>query len=139
MFANGRDGVDGTFEAVEDVAGSRRDDLEALIVVIAADFTSGHAVLPRDHLCAPSALEVCSNCQMYRARAAVWATIVHGITLMDNKDFKKHLQDLVHGHHHPEEHDWAADSNVRKTDEPVKTHGGKSPRSVVRKSKGRAK
>ncbi len=34
---------------------------------------------------------------------------------MDEKDFKKHLQDLVHGHHHPEEHDWAPDSNVRKT------------------------
>ena len=25
---------------------------------------------------------------------------------MDEKDFKKHLQDLAHGHHHPEEHDW---------------------------------
>jgi hypothetical protein len=26
---------------------------------------------------------------------------------MDEKDFKKHLKDLAHGHHHPEEHDWA--------------------------------
>lgn len=25
---------------------------------------------------------------------------------MDEKDFKKHLKDLAHGHHHPEEHDW---------------------------------
>jgi hypothetical protein len=25
---------------------------------------------------------------------------------MDEKTFKKHLHDLVHGHHHPEEHDW---------------------------------
>ena len=25
---------------------------------------------------------------------------------MDEKDFKKHLRDLAHGHHHPEEHDW---------------------------------
>jgi len=25
---------------------------------------------------------------------------------MDEKSFKKHLQDLAHGHHHPEEHDW---------------------------------
>ena len=25
---------------------------------------------------------------------------------MDEKDFKKHLRDLVHGHHHPAEHDW---------------------------------
>lgn len=34
-------------------------------------------------------------------------------TLMDEKGFKKHLRDLVHGHHHPEEHDWA-NSTVRK-------------------------
>lgn len=27
---------------------------------------------------------------------------------MDDKDFKKHLKDLTEGHHHPEEHDWAA-------------------------------
>lgn len=26
---------------------------------------------------------------------------------MDEKSFKKHLQDLAKGHHHPEEHDWA--------------------------------
>ena len=26
---------------------------------------------------------------------------------MDEKQFKKHLADLAHGHHHPEEHDWA--------------------------------
>jgi hypothetical protein len=26
---------------------------------------------------------------------------------MDEKQFKKHLKDLAHGHHHPEEHDWA--------------------------------
>jgi hypothetical protein len=25
---------------------------------------------------------------------------------MDEKDFKKHLKDLAHGNHHPEEHDW---------------------------------
>src|SRR6266542_6293547 len=25
---------------------------------------------------------------------------------MDEKQFKKHLADLAHGHHHPEEHDW---------------------------------
>jgi hypothetical protein len=30
---------------------------------------------------------------------------------MDEKDFKKHLQDLVHGHHHPEEHDWSPDTD----------------------------
>src|SRR5690348_10616134 len=25
---------------------------------------------------------------------------------MDERDFKRHLRDLAHGHHHPEEHDW---------------------------------
>jgi len=25
---------------------------------------------------------------------------------MDERDFKRHLKDLAHGHHHPEEHDW---------------------------------
>jgi hypothetical protein len=25
---------------------------------------------------------------------------------MNEREFKKHLRDLVHGMHHPEEHDW---------------------------------
>ena len=25
---------------------------------------------------------------------------------MNDTDFKRHLKDLVRGHHHPEEHDW---------------------------------
>jgi hypothetical protein len=25
---------------------------------------------------------------------------------MNEEEFKKHLKDLAHGHHHPEEHDW---------------------------------
>jgi hypothetical protein len=25
---------------------------------------------------------------------------------VDDKQFRKHLADLAHGHHHPEEHDW---------------------------------
>jgi hypothetical protein len=29
---------------------------------------------------------------------------------MDDKDFKKHLKDLAHGHHHPEEHDWGSET-----------------------------
>ena len=33
---------------------------------------------------------------------------------MDEKDFKKHLRDLAHGHHHPEEHDWATAKPVKK-------------------------
>jgi hypothetical protein len=26
---------------------------------------------------------------------------------MNELEFKRHLKDLVHGHHHPEEHDWS--------------------------------
>jgi len=36
---------------------------------------------------------------------------------MNDTEFKRHLKDLVHGHHHPEEHDWgqgAAASAPRK-------------------------
>ena len=33
---------------------------------------------------------------------------------MDDKTFKKHLQDLAHGHHHPEEHDWAKQPEPKK-------------------------
>ncbi|HTS61435.1 MAG TPA: hypothetical protein VMH28_05400 [Candidatus Acidoferrales bacterium] len=25
---------------------------------------------------------------------------------MNDLEFKRHLKDLAHGHHHPEEHDW---------------------------------
>jgi len=41
---------------------------------------------------------------------------------MDEKDFKKHLQDLAHGHHHPEEHDWgnATPAPAAKKAKPVK-------------------
>jgi hypothetical protein len=31
---------------------------------------------------------------------------------MDEKQFKKHLADLAHGHHHPEEHDWNDDNRT---------------------------
>jgi len=54
---------------------------------------------------------------------------------MDNKEFKKHLRDLAHGHHHPEEHDWAADASVRKHSAPAKTAGrAAKPRKRSRKS-----
>ena len=42
---------------------------------------------------------------------------------MDEKDFKKHLQDLAHGHHHPEEHDWvdpAPGAKPRRAKAPAK-------------------
>ena len=34
---------------------------------------------------------------------------------MDEKDFRKHLADLAHGHHHAEEHDWDEKSTVKAT------------------------
>ena len=62
---------------------------------------------------------------------------------MDEKHFKKHLSDLVHGHHHPEEHDWASaakaapaakktKSSSRST---VKKKAATTPRKAKRKSK----
>jgi hypothetical protein len=51
---------------------------------------------------------------------------------MDDKDFRKHLKDLAHGHHHPEEHDWAP-----QTDKPAKTKSTAKPR--VKASRRRAK
>ena len=33
---------------------------------------------------------------------------------MDEKDFKKHLRDLAHGHHHPEEHEWSDAKPAKK-------------------------
>jgi hypothetical protein len=34
---------------------------------------------------------------------------------MDEKNFKKHLKDLIRGFHHPEEHDWGTKSSPRQT------------------------
>jgi hypothetical protein len=48
---------------------------------------------------------------------------------MDEKDFKKHLQDLAHGHHHPEEHDWGDGNRTpAKAAKPAK-------KAAVRKTK----
>jgi len=42
---------------------------------------------------------------------------------MDDKAFKKHLKDLAHGHHHPEEHDWAPETGAEhKTGNSPKPH-----------------
>ena len=49
---------------------------------------------------------------------------------MDEKDFKKHLQDLAHGHHHPEEHDW--DASKRPTE---KEAAKPRPKTSARKAK----
>jgi len=50
---------------------------------------------------------------------------------MDEKDFKKHLQDLAHGHHHPEEHDWDQTAGT-----PAKT--AKPPKKAVARKTKRA-
>jgi hypothetical protein len=34
---------------------------------------------------------------------------------MDELAFKRHLRDLAHGHHHPEEHDWGSAPAAGKT------------------------
>jgi hypothetical protein len=47
---------------------------------------------------------------------------------MDEKDFKKHLRDLAHGHHHPEEHDW-------ETIKPVKKAAGTAKKAARKKRK----
>jgi hypothetical protein len=31
---------------------------------------------------------------------------------MNELEFKRHLKDLAHGHHHPEDHDWRESSGA---------------------------
>jgi hypothetical protein len=51
---------------------------------------------------------------------------------MDEKQFRKHLADLAHGHHHPEEHDW----NEGAAKEPASIGQGKpAPPARVAKHK----
>jgi len=33
---------------------------------------------------------------------------------MNELEFKHHLKDLVHGHHHPEEHDWDEGTGAKR-------------------------
>jgi hypothetical protein len=54
-------------------------------------------------------------------------------TGMDEKDFKKHLQDLAHGHHHPEEHDWGSAAGAARA--PAKTKAPKAAPKARRKAK----
>lgn len=58
---------------------------------------------------------------------------------MDEKDFKKHLTDLVHGHHHPEQHDWAPDSKVQAVEKASRTGAGKPASRTAAKPRRRAK
>jgi hypothetical protein len=39
---------------------------------------------------------------------------------MNDLEFRRHLKDLVHGHHHPEEHDWDQKPAVARKTAPVK-------------------
>jgi hypothetical protein len=54
---------------------------------------------------------------------------------MDEKDFKQHLRDLAHGHHHPEEHDWSGDAGARKSSTPARPNRAKAPAKSARKKK----
>ena len=58
---------------------------------------------------------------------------------MNEDEFKKHLKDLVQGHHHPEEHDWAEPKSTGpievKTKGPVKKAAKVGPR---KKTSGKA-
>ncbi len=38
---------------------------------------------------------------------------------MNQLEFKRHLKDLVHGHHHPEEHDWSSQPATTETRQPA--------------------
>jgi hypothetical protein len=58
---------------------------------------------------------------------------------MDEKDFKKHLADLVHGHHHPEQHDWSLDSAVRTSKKESGASASKTAKRTARKPRRRAK
>jgi hypothetical protein len=54
---------------------------------------------------------------------------------MDDKDFRKHLRDLAHGHHHPEEHDWSSGPGLRPAAQPHAKHKTAAKRTKRKKSK----
>lgn len=56
---------------------------------------------------------------------------------MDDRTFRKHLAGLVHGHHHPEEHDWTTD--VASPAPKSSRHAGEKPKRVTRKAKAKVK
>ena len=55
-------------------------------------------------------------------------------TPMDDKSFRKHLAALVHGHHHPEEHDWSTDGRAVKSNRTAKP-AKKAARTAARRKK----
>lgn len=52
---------------------------------------------------------------------------------MNDLEFKHHLKDLAHGHHHPEEHDWGQ-AGATKKPAPPRTAGSK-PRTAGKTAK----
>ena len=67
------------------------------------------------------------------------APLVKGSYHMDEKDFKKHLANLVHGHHHPEEHDWSGETGPHKGREQADAKPRKPAKAAVRKRPARTK
>jgi hypothetical protein len=55
---------------------------------------------------------------------------------MNDADFKRHLKDLAHGHHHPEEHDWSSTPGATA---PRKTATSKAATSKPRTRRKTAK
>jgi len=47
---------------------------------------------------------------------------------VNEQTFKKHLRDLAHGHHHPEEHDWK-ETPGREKKAPARKEPAKAKRS----------
>ncbi len=50
---------------------------------------------------------------------------------MNELEFKHHLKDLAHGHHHPEEHDW--DEGAGAQSAPVKKKAVKKKAAAKKK------
>jgi hypothetical protein len=49
---------------------------------------------------------------------------------MNELEFKRHLKDLAHGHHHPEEHDWNRQPGAPKKAPAAKTTQGRRRRGA---------
>lgn len=56
---------------------------------------------------------------------------------MDELAFKRHLRDLAHGHHHPEEHDWVGPSatGAAKFERPKARPKGSQAKKNARKKR----
>jgi hypothetical protein len=56
---------------------------------------------------------------------------------MNEVEFKRHLRDMVHGHHHPDEHDWDPQPNASRkaTRKSVKRPAAQKRKSRVSRGK----